>query len=86
MVCLRSQPPSTQSSHERRTARGFSSGHTALTAVTTSTQKRIRFSKEPPYCHERDVREGRRGQEGERKREGECTESVRWLERGDKKE
>ncbi len=43
--CSMSQPPGTQSVAEMRTNRGYPSGQTRRTAVTTSRRRRVRFSK-----------------------------------------
>src|SRR5258705_8404690 len=43
----KSQPPSIQSVAEMRTNSGLSLGHSERTASTTSSRKRIRFSKLP---------------------------------------
>ena len=45
----RSKPPGTQSVAEMRTLIGFSAGQISRTASNTSSGKRIRFSREPPY-------------------------------------
>ena len=42
-------PPSSQSTAEIRTDIGRSSGHAARTASNTSSGKRIRFARLPPY-------------------------------------
>ncbi|MOA65343.1 hypothetical protein D3C78_1916950 [compost metagenome] len=46
-------PPSTQSLAEIRTDMGLSSGQTARTALNTSSGKRRRFSRLPPYSSSR---------------------------------
>ena len=56
----RSQPPSTQSVADRRTHTGRSAGNAARTASNTSSGKRMRFSRLPPYSSVRWLASGDR--------------------------
>ena len=57
--CSRSQPPSTQSVAEMRTRTGRSTGKASRTACATSSGRRIRFSRLPPYSSVRRFDERR---------------------------
>ena len=62
-ICTASSPvspPSTQSVAEMRTDIGFSAGHTSRIAANTSSGKRKRFSRLPPYSSVRRLVSGER--------------------------